>query len=212
MFELLSFVAGPVQTNCYVLCSGKRAVVIDPGDRGKELYTRIVSRGLTVDAILLTHGHFDHIGGVNELKELSGAPVYVSENDAEMLHDGKKNFSVYFGMAIDSVSFDHTVKDGDVLTFGEITLKVLETPGHSKGSVVYRTEDCLFTGDTLFQASAGRTDGYGGSERELLASLRRLYDLPGDYKVYPGHGESTTLQIERETNEYMGICHDESDF
>ena len=180
------------------------AVVIDPGDEGQKLVEAIRNRGLDVRYILLTHGHFDHTGAVMEIKNEFGAKLCVSGEDAEMLTDPQLSLAMRQRWKPEDISIDLLLSDGDVIEAGKMRFEVIATPGHSKGSVTYRCENVLFTGDTLFQGDCGRTDLYGGSYEQIKASLRRLADLEGDYQVLPGHGPDSTLEEERLHNMYMG--------
>lgn len=191
---------GDLMTNCYIVWdeATKNAAVIDPGDDGAYLSDRLKKNGLTLQYILLTHGHFDHIGGVEELKSTCGSnpTIYLSHKDLgleSVFHET---------IALDPKSVTDW-KEGDTVTMDSITFRVLSTPGHTPGSVCLIAGDVLFSGDTLFQGSCGRTDFPGGSWTEMSASLRRLYQLPGDYTVFSGHTGSTTLDRERKTNVFM---------
>ena len=188
---------GPIGTNCYLLEdeSTNAAAVIDPGGDGARILDRAKADGVEIKLILLTHAHFDHTGGVAELcKALPGVPVYLHPADAQLL-----GTQVFPAIGVDTVPYG----DGDTLTLGSLTISVLHTPGHTPGVVCLQVEDALFTGDTLFQGSMGRTDFPGGSYEQLMASLKRLGQLPGDYHVFPGHMGASTLETERKTNYYM---------
>ncbi len=191
---------GDLMTNCYIVWdeNTKNAAVIDPGDDGAYLSNRLKKNGLTLQYILLTHGHFDHIGGVDELKSTCGSnpKVYLSHKDLGL----ESVFHETIALDPNSVT---DWKEGDSVTMDSITFRVLSTPGHTPGSVCLIAGDILFSGDTLFQGSCGRTDFPGGSWTEMSASLRRLYQLPGDYTVLSGHTGSTTLDRERKTNVFM---------
>lgn len=191
---------GDLMTNCYIVWdeNTKNAAVIDPGDDGAYLSDRLKKNGLTLQYILLTHGHFDHIGGVDELKSTCGSnpKVYLSHKDLGL----ESVFHETIALDPNSVT---DWKEGDSVTMDSITFRVLSTPGHTPGSVCLIAGDILFSGDTLFQGSCGRTDFPGGSWTEMSASLRRLYQLPGDYTVLSGHTGSTTLDRERKTNVFM---------
>jgi glyoxylase-like metal-dependent hydrolase (beta-lactamase superfamily II) len=159
-----------------------------------------------IEYILLTHGHFDHILGVDGLKKTTGAKVVIHKNDAEHLLDPKKSLADgNFPHPQIPVNADITVSDGDVLTLGTNEIKVMHTPGHTKGGVCYlfNEDRVMFSGDTLFRLTAGRADLYGGNGRDELRSLVRLRELEGDYTVYPGHDADTTLEFERQYNRYM---------
>ena len=191
---------GELATNCYIVWdeNTRNCAVIDPGDEGAYLWDEIKRLGLSLKLILLTHGHFDHIGGVQELLEVSGQKpaVYLSECDLGL--------KPVFG---EPVVLDRSMitpwQEGDTVTLDSITFTVMSTPGHTPGSVCLITEDSIFSGDTLFRDSCGRTDFPGGSWKDMCASLRRLYELKGDYKVYSGHTPPTTLARERAMNAFM---------
>ncbi|MGI5906484.1 MAG: MBL fold metallo-hydrolase [Candidatus Pararuminococcus gallinarum] len=203
--EILVIPVGYLQENCYIAYDeDKVAVVIDPGDEGQKLVEAIRNRGLDIRYILLTHGHFDHTGAVMEIKNEFGAKLCVSGEDAEMLTDPQLSLAMRQRWKPEDISIDWLLSDGDVIEAGKMRFEVIATPGHSKGSVTYRCENVLFTGDTLFQGDCGRTDLYGGSYEQIKASLRRLADLEGDYQVLPGHGPDSTLEEERLHNIYMG--------
>ena len=205
MKEILVIPVGYLQENCYIAYDeDKVAVVIDPGDEGQKLVEAIRNRGLDVRYILLTHGHFDHTGAVMEIKNEFGAKLCVSGEDAEMLTDPQLSLAMRQRWKPEDISIGLLLSDGDVIEAGKMRFEVIATPGHSKGSVTYRCENVLFTGDTLFQGDCGRTDLYGGSYEQIKASLRRLADLEGDYQVLPGHGPDSTLEEERLHNMYMG--------
>lgn len=155
--------------------------------------------------VLLTHGHFDHIGGVKSLREKYNAKVVISVNDAPMLSSSKLSLAAYCDAPHSNVDADILVSDGDTISLGNIDIKVLSTPGHTKGSVCYIAENELFTGDTLFKCSCGRCDFPGGSTDEMKQSLEKLASLTGDYNVYPGHDSTSTLQFERKNNPYMTL-------
>ena len=193
---------GMYQANCYMLCpeGSKDALLIDPGDDLSMIKRTLSAEGRTLKAILLTHAHFDHMLSAQPLSRITGAPVYIHEGDMIMLCDEQKN--AYNAMCSTQPSPVDLLADPleDVVTVAGITLGVLHTPGHSKGSVCFYDQQNgrLFSGDTLFCAGYGRMDLYGGSAAEMRASLRRLFALPGDTRVYPGHGCETTIAMERQ--------------
>lgn len=193
------------QTNCYyVYREGADAiVVIDPGDMGDVVYEDVRSLGFTkVAGILLTHGHGDHTGGALQLKELTGAKIYAYEEEAELLKDPEKNLSGWFGPAY-GWEADEYFRDNQEFDMAGIHFKVLHTPGHTQGGCCYYDEadSCCFCGDTIFNGSVGRTDFYSGSARALIDSIqKRIFTLPPDTKLYPGHNEETTVAYEMKYN------------
>ena len=187
---------GPIGTNCYILEDEgeKRAAVIDPGDEAGRILSVLREMDSQVDYILLTHGHYDHTTAVPELHEaLPDAKIYIDANGT-----GSRIFPLA-GQVKDLLFYD----EGDALPLGALTVEVLHTPGHSKGSVTLKVRDVLFTGDTLFAGDCGRTDLPGGSYEEILASLGRLGRLEGNFHVCPGHEQTSTMDREREINRYL---------
>lgn len=192
---------GALGVNTYFIINeaSKQAIVLDPGGDADKILARAAKIGVTIVAILLTHAHFDHIGGCRALQDV-GIPLFVHEKEEINLRtDG--NMGTYFGYALAAIRADALFKDGDVLSLAGLSVRVIHTPGHTVGSCCFLIEGALFTGDTLFFESVGRTD-LGGNARALSASLRMLFALEGDYPVYPGHGEETSLDYERENNPF----------
>lgn len=200
--EIKRIPLGMIQTNCYIFWDEETldCAVVDPGDDGEQVAAFIQGRGLNPVAILLTHSHFDHILGIPGLRsQWPQLPIYCHPADV----DPNQTTTSIFGTTFPSVSsFGNVLPygEGDTVQVGNLTVHVLHTPGHTPGCVVLQVEDALFTGDTLFEGSMGRTDLEGGSEEEIFRSLKRLYNLPGDFRVYPGHEGSSTLEKERKTN------------
>ena len=190
---------GQLMTNCYIVWDEhtKNAAVIDPGDDGAYLADCLKKNGLTLQYILLTHGHRDHTLAVPALKKaLPDVPVYIGEADAH-------STGIYHYPMADLVPDLKYYGEGDTLPLGSLTIKVLATPGHTLGGVTLLVGDAMFPGDTLFAGSMGRTDLPGGNDAQMLASLRRLAQIEGDYTVYPGHMNSTTLAREKAMNPYL---------
>lgn len=183
-------------SNCYLLSSGAFAAIVDPSADAATLTEALRGQGLTLQFILLTHGHFDHIVSIDTLRQKTGAPVLIHRDDLDMPEDSHKNaFYDFFFMDRAYGRPDRAHEDGDVLTLGNETIKVLHTPGHTRGSVCYLCNDeFLITGDTLFASGYGRFDLYGGDVNALIRSLGSLRDLPLYLPIYPGHGASVTLE------------------
>ena len=214
---ITGFPAGMLQCNCYVLASraGADAVIVDPGQRAMGPLRRILDENrLTPAAVLLTHGHIDHIWSAQKVSDTYGCPAYIHPEDRFMLSDPIKGFGPRIGQIAFGALFSEPKQvveldsDGDKLGIGGMDVTVDHTPGHTRGSVVFRvgadTNDVVFTGDTLFRQSVGRTDLPGGSGRDLLGSIMtKLMVLADDTVVLPGHGESTTIGVERRTNPFL---------
>lgn len=194
--EITALILGDYMTNCYLLRreDSDRCLIVDPGYEAGKILKVLEEKHLQPEAILLTHGHFDHVGAVRELFSETDCDVYISEADLSMppmITNGR-------------LFYTHTYPASGALTLAGLTFWVLPTPGHTPGSVCLLAGDTMFSGDTLFRGSCGRTDLPGGSWEQMLASLKTLASLPGDYRVLPGHGEETTLAWERTHNPYLG--------
>ncbi len=203
-----SLPVGQIMANCYIVgCERtKTAVVIDPGDEAARILTTLAGFQLTLKYILNTHGHFDHVGANKGLKEATGAPILIHAADAPLLTQ-LSLMAAGMGMSLeDSPPPDQTIKDGDEISFGDITLTVIHTPGHSPGGVSFYTDGVVFAGDTLFSGSVGRTDFPGGDFNQLKDSIqKKLFVLGDDVVVYPGHMGKTTIGIEKKYNPFVGL-------
>ena len=186
---------GAYQTNCYLVWGdgADSVIVIDPGYEPEKILAEVARLGKNIAAIFLTHGHFDHVGGVKEIAAETDCPVYLQEQE----------LSQPPSMTAGPLYYTHTYGEGDTLSVAGLSFRVLHTPGHTQGSVCLLCEDCLFAGDTLFMGSCGRTDFPGGDMGQMRKSLARLASLPEDYRVFSGHGSETTLNLERKYNPYM---------
>lgn len=198
---------GVCQTNCYFIYEDGREEVwfFDPADRGDYIFEALKKKGFGIAGIFLTHGHFDHIWGVEELKKCSGAKLYALDKEKELCMDSSMNVSKAAGRAC-TVTPDIYVKDNEEITLAGMSARVIATPGHTGGSCCYYFEEdkILISGDTLFQESVGRTDFPSGSMSKLVRSIKeKLFTLPQDVKVYPGHGEPTTIGHEMKHNPFL---------
>lgn len=201
--KVISEKFGSMDNNCSLIIDEKtnQSALVDCNEFSQKMIDMIGDTDLKY--ILLTHGHFDHIIGVKSVKEKYGAQVVISKEDEPMLNSSKLSLAVFCNAPQNNVDADIIVKDGDEITLGEIKIKVMATPGHTSGSVCYIAENCIFSGDTLFYCSCGRTDFPSGSHEQMMSSLQKLKSLDGDYKVYTGHNNLTTLDFERKNNPYM---------
>lgn len=200
-------VLGVCQTNCYFVyrAGSKEVICFDPADAGEYIYETLKEKGFEVAGILLTHGHFDHIWGSRELRELSGAKIYAYEEEQALCEDSHNNISDQMGRAY-TVKPNGYLKDGEEITIAGMTCKLIATPGHTIGSCCYYFEEdgILISGDTLFQESVGRTDFPTGSMSSLVRSIKeKLFVLPDEVKVYPGHGDVTNIGVEKKYNPFL---------
>ncbi len=205
--RLLWLKCGALAVNTYIIGGEetKDCIVIDPGE-AEPVIERLRDEGLCCTHILITHGHFDHIGGVAALKQETGAKVYIHAEDGKCLASNRESLSYLVGHPLVAAEADVLLHDGDEFDAAGLHIRVLHTPGHSKGGVSYvlPAERVIFCGDTLFCEGVGRTDFPGCSQRELYTSIQeKLFSLPGDYTIYCGHDESTTLAHERACNPFM---------
>jgi glyoxylase-like metal-dependent hydrolase (beta-lactamase superfamily II) len=204
-FRIRNMILGDVSTNCYIIFNEttRKAVIVDPADNAPYILNKCRELNVQPEAILLTHGHFDHILAVKDVKRAFGCRIYVGREDERMLEDPSLNLSGTLGTDQQSFSADELVRDGQVLHLCGFDFKVIETPGHTVGSVCYyvENENVLISGDTLFEGSLGRTDLPTGSSRQIVESiLYKLLVLPDDTLVYPGHGGMTTIKFEKVYN------------
>lgn len=198
---------GVCQTNCYFVYreGSSKVIFIDPADYGEQIFKAMKDNGFEVAAILLTHGHFDHIWGCSKLRQLTSAPVYAYEGEEDVLLSSDLNVSAGAGRAC-TVKANTLLKDGEEVTIEGMTFKLIATPGHTQGSCCYYFEEAnmLISGDTLFEESVGRTDLPTGSMSTLVRSVKdKLFELPDDVVVYPGHGDSTTIGHEKKYNPFI---------
>lgn len=211
MINVETFPVGYLDTNCYIVTdvNTSRRAIVDPGYKSADFVNRIKELGTeTFDYILLTHGHFDHIWYAEELKELTGAKVMISKEDAPFLSDGMLNLSASFGFRnFPVIPVDIILQDGESFKLGDTELTFINTPGHTVGSGCFISfaDSIIFSGDTLFKLSMGRTDFVTGSNIEMQNSLKRLARLQGDFTVYSGHGDVTNLEFERKNNPYVSM-------
>ncbi|MBU4311563.1 MAG: MBL fold metallo-hydrolase [Candidatus Omnitrophica bacterium] len=197
-----TIVVGMMETNCYIVGdeSTKEAFIIDPGSDYKKIKNIIDKGGLKPQAVINTHGHGDHIGANNNFD----LPVWIHGADAEFLQDPSKNLSGALGFLLKTKAASRILKEGEVLTAGRVKLEVMHTPGHTPGSICLKGDSAIFTGDTLFCEGIGRTDLAYGSEEDILSSIKeKLFILPDDYAVYPGHGPCSTIGHEKHNNPFI---------
>lgn len=197
---------GPIMANCFIVgCENtKEAVVIDPGDDADQILMTLAKNELKAKYLINTHGHFDHVGANKRMKEATGAQIAIHPEDEPMLQDLSGNAMMFGLSAENSPPADILLNDGDTVSFGDITLKVIHTPGHSRGGICLYTKGHLFAGDTLFAGSIGRTDLPGGSYDDLISNIKtKLLVLDDDTRVYTGHGPETTIRNERAVNPFL---------
>ncbi len=198
--DISAYTVPPLGTNCYFLSDGTHLGIIDPGGAAEALIEEIEKTSLSPYGIYLTHGHFDHAGAAGAIKERFGIPIYIHKEDAVMLFDAGSSHASRFGFPYKGCTADKTFDEGDTVTMGTLSLSILHTPGHTKGSSVFRCENILFSGDTLFRGSIGNFQPEDAPE--MQASLARLWALPDELRVYPGHNGSTDIGTEKRTNPF----------
>lgn len=203
MISVKTAVFGNLENNCYLLTDDKsgKSALIDCTENSTKM--REFIKDAELEYILLTHGHYDHIGGVADIKELTGAKVVISKEDEHMLSSSRGSLAAFCGVSQKKSAADIIVSDNDVISLGDTEIKVMSTPGHTKGSVCYICGNVMFSGDTLFFCSCGRTDFPGGSSKEIMQSLNKIAGINENLTVYPGHDRQTTLDFEKANNPYI---------
>ncbi|MEN6412594.1 MAG: MBL fold metallo-hydrolase [Veillonellales bacterium] len=205
--KVIKLQVGYIGTNCYIAYCEKtlQAAIIDPGGNAEEISAALNRNRLSVAYIINTHGHADHILANDTLRQATGAPVLIHQQDADMLTNAQRNLSMFIsGSSVAVQPADRLLAEGELIHVGSFTFKVLYTPGHTPGGISLLTEDVVFCGDTLFAESVGRTDFPGGSYSQLIASIKeKLLVLPDEIKVLPGHGPATTIGWERKMNSFI---------
>ena len=206
MLSIETYPVGILKTNCYLikdLSTGKIAIV-DPGSSTKELDLEIESNKLMIEYILLTHGHFDHIKSVSKYKNITGAKVVACKEEEALIKNPDLNLSSrYTPNGVDEFQIDILLSDKETITLGKTKIELFYTPGHTHGSCCYILDNNIMSGDTLFKGEIGRTDLATGDYKDMKRSLKKLFELNGDYKVYPGHGDKTGLDFEKRNNRYF---------
>jgi len=198
-------VVGALETNCYIIApsANSEAAIIDPGGNAQLIAQRLEKLNLELKLIINTHGHIDHTGADSKLAGMYDVPIYISADDKGVLNNPNDNLSLLLGEKYEEVKDVKQLRDGQALNVGGLELKVLSTPGHTRGSVSILVDGKLFSGDLLFRGSVGRTDFPSSSYKELLESLKKISDLPDEVIVYPGHGPGTTIGEEKESNMFF---------
>lgn len=206
MFLMEKLITGPMQVNTYLVADKEtgECIVIDPGGNAQAILNLVEEKNWQVKKIVLTHGHGDHIGALVQLKELTQVPVAIHHEDAHMIEDGQRNFTAMMGTAVE-ITADELLNDGDEIKLGESVIKIIHTPGHTQGGICLLADDMLFSGDTLFMQSIGRTDLEGGNLFQLLGSIKKkLLVLSETVRVFPGHGPETNIKMEKMSNPHLG--------
>ena len=206
MLKIVKLTVGPMASNCYVAWDEKTkdGVIIDPGYDDPRIMQVAAENGVKIGKILLTHGHFDHIGGLNAVRSATGAKVYIYKDDAPMLTSAGMNLSTMVGNPMTCDPAEVTLVEGDKIKVSDdVEMTVIHTPGHTPGSCCFVADDVIFSGDTLFEGSIGRTDFPGGSYSDMMTSLDKLMAYDNDMKVLPGHGDNTDIAFERARNPFI---------
>lgn len=206
--RIKTFVIRGMDTNCYVIIDEetKKAIIVDPGGDVDELDDFVKNEGITLTAIVLTHAHYDHIAGIDNIKEKYSLPIVCGEAEEKVLESPNHNLSTFFGVPPISMSADKLLKDNEEYSFGGLKFKTIFTPGHTPGGIClyFENENVLISGDSLFAGSVGRTDFPGGSYRDLIDSIKdKILVLPEETIVFPGHGPSTTIEKEKKYNPFF---------
>lgn len=204
--KLIQLEVGNLGTNCYIIyCEeSRKGFVIDPGGDPNRIMAAVNDAKISVEAIINTHGHIDHVMSNNIIKETTKAPIWIHSEDAGMLTSASRNLSTFMGAALNCGPADRELKEGELLSAGSVTLRVVHTPGHTPGGISLLVDKAVIVGDTLFAESIGRSDFPGGSHSQLIDSIKtKLMVLDDDVKVYPGHGPATTIGRERRRNPFI---------
>jgi len=204
IFESLT--VGALSVNCYLIgCeSTKKAIIIDPGDNDNDILESLHNHNLELAKILITHGHVDHVGKLESLKKKTSAQIYMHKKDLLLFSDLQTHAQIFGLPDPGNPKIDVFIEEGDTITLGTLAFSVLHTPGHSAGSVTYKLDDMLFVGDLIFAGSIGRTDLPGGDYNTIIDSIEsKIFTLPDNYKIYPGHGPVTTVGKEKSSNPFF---------
>ncbi|MEW6006792.1 MAG: MBL fold metallo-hydrolase [bacterium] len=191
---LKTFCVGDYETNCYLIFDKNNAILIDPGGREEQILYFLYSHKLLLKYIINTHGHIDHIMGDDEIRKETKAELLIHFKDKEMLSNPLLNLSGFFGSSMKFKEATRTIKEGEIITLSDISLKVMETPGHTPGSISLISDDAIFCGDTIFSNGIGRTDFPGGDHKTLINSIKKLLNFPDNTILYPGHGNPITIK------------------